>query len=258
MPRRVPVSLLMIIACAVIWTALDDQSAKPDHTDVQRVAEATGPAEVDREYRPVPSRVDEESIVTGEQSSESCDELSRFTETTGVRVGFAEGVEVDEAACERMLRFSTGAMMPALPGLAGFEVRDIVDSSPSHRLANEADDPSWARGMEGQVLNTIASLIDFPVTTIHAVCRTTTCGLVFAYRSSEHSERNYNFFAQQLADELGFTGYHGGVNMPRSGNWYMTIYLGDWETRRPDSENPARTVPASFEEAFEEFRSAGE
>lgn len=260
MVKRIGFLLGIFVACLAIWSTLGNPGADQDNAVGLEVAESLGPKEVVPENlrvpAPEPLRVEEQSTVDDEPTSKSCDELARLTETTGFRIGFAEGVQLDEETCERGIRMATQAKMPALPGLAGFDVPDIFDTSPAHQLADEPDDPSWARGMEGQVLSTIASLIDFPVNSMHAVCRTKTCGLVLSYRSSDHSISNYNYYAQELADELGFSGFHAGVTMPRSGNAYMSIYVGDWQTSRPDSESPAPTVPSTFEEALDELQSA--
>jgi hypothetical protein len=151
-----------------------------------------------------------------------------------------------------MLRMLWGSRVPALPGLAGFEVRDFGDLSPRARLFEESDNPGWSRSMEGRIYGEVAALIDFPLVTLHAVCRTSTCGILFAFPNSDQSGSNYNYYAQKLADALGFSGYYGGVSMPRTGIWYTTIYLGEWETRRPDPEAAVRAFPLSFEQALSE------
>ena len=80
------------------------------------------------------------------------------------------------------MQIALAPMVPALPGLSGFEARDLGDFvavNPRARLFEEADTPEWSRAMEGRIYEEIGTLTDSPITTLHAVCRTSTCGLVF-------------------------------------------------------------------------------
>lgn len=157
---------------------------------------------------------------------EPCSELLRL----GIVLSPDE--EYDTAACTRTLLFVSRGRVPALPGLAGFEVRDTGEQSPRKMLFDEPDNPDWARLMEGRVLQEIAELIDFPLTTLHAVCRSSTCGLLFVYDNANYHGGSYNYYAEELADKLGFNGFHGGHTRAPDGTGFTFIYLGAWSTAR--------------------------
>lgn len=161
-----------------------------------------------------------------ESNADSCAEA--------LRLGIAHGeqAEMDEATCALVLRMITGPRVPALPGFSGFEVRDAGDSSPRARLFAEPDDPAWSRTMEGRILSAAAEIIDFPAITLHSVCRSSTCGFLIAYTVAAYHGGSYNYYAEQLADELGFSGYHAGSSRDHDGIGLTFIYLGDWSTPR--------------------------
>ena len=184
------------------------------------------------------------------KSPDYCAELSqKLEENPGASIAFFNNDDGDEAesnrACGLALQLFRRDGVPALPGIAGFEVRDFGDFvrlNPRKRLFDESDDPEWSRPTENRIYNELQRLVDFPVVTLHVVCRSSTCGLVYSFPSSNLRGDNYNYYAEQLADALGFSGFHGGVTKPLNGIWYTYIYLGDWATKR--EEIPDATVQA--------------
>jgi hypothetical protein len=261
--KRIVIGLGVLIALLAIWQTVSNQA--PDEQEAHQAKVQSPAAEIVVAETPtasdvsgaIPPRANEPAAVADE-IPESCTELDRRLEQApNMSVGFAEGREADEDACGVMVQMIWGEMVRAMPGLAGFNVRDpgdFVVLNPRGQLFAEADTPEWSRPMESRIYREIDELLDFPINTLHAVCRTSTCGLLFAYSSADHSGANYNYYARELADTLGFSGYYGGVSMPRNGIWFMRIYLGDWETRRPETDVPSRTLPRSFDEAREQVR----
>ncbi len=194
--------------------------------------------------------VGDEPETTSESASESCSEMSRLMAGSRRTITFGPNVELDEQACGIAIRVITRARMPALPDLPGFEIPDPFEDNLARRLANEPDNPSWARVMEGRALEEVANLLDFPVTSLHAVCRSTMCGVLFTYSTASHTGGNRNQLAQRLADALRFSGYQAGETL--SGTIDFTyIYLGNWDTKRPVDPPPA--MPTTFEEIRDAF-----
>jgi hypothetical protein len=161
---------------------------------------------------------------------------------------FAEGIQLDEGLCRAAAGLVAGPLVPALPGLPGYDVPDTGDPF-RKRLIDEPDDPEWSRLMESRIYSEIGVMVDYPVVALQASCKTSTCGVLIAYSNGVHHGGNYNEFAQHLADTLGFNGYHGGHAIrPEFSMGFTYIYLGDWVTERPDANTPPRTFPATFEE----------
>lgn len=238
--KRISVLLGVLIAVSLTWWSLGGR--------IEQEPAALGPAAVEvppsiDEGRALPERSGEASdnvegagpgAVELDGRSDPCDELHRRAEVSGVSIGFAEGSEAEADRCATLLRMLFESRVSAIPGFTGFDVRDMGDRSPRALLAAEADRPEWSRPMEGAILQEFTSLLDFPITTLHAVCRSSTCGLLFAYRTADHHGGNYNSYAERLADKLGFSGYHGGHSSGFDGNGFTYIYLGDWNTQRTE------------------------
>lgn len=66
-----------------------------------------------------------------------------------------------------------------------------------------------------------------PVLSLKIVCRTSICGLVFASKDVRTYNGNYNLFAGQLAEALGFASFHGGTSIGPYGIGHTYIYLSD-------------------------------
>ena len=242
MPKR-SLILLGVLALLAIW------QISGVHTPVgevdRPVAQSATPERIHQE---APGRSEPIARLSASQreaaeepetgTPDPCVELARALQREpNVFLGLNDDRTPDDSECGIRLQMALAPMAPALPGLPGFEVRDLgslVVVNPRARLFEEADTPDWSRAMEGRIYDEIGTLIDFPIPTLHAVCRTSTCGLVFVFSNGEQKGRNYHHYAQELADALGFSGYYVGVSTPPSGMWHMTIYLGDWETPRRD------------------------
>jgi hypothetical protein len=258
--RRALIVLVVSLSGIWIWGLLNDQA--PPGQEERAVSEHDAPlrsegAEVRASGRATTESSEaleapvetltmvEELEATSETDSDSCAEMSQLLATSNTEIYFAPGVEIDEQACAIAVRRLSGARMPALPDLPGFEIRDLSENSPANRLANEPDNPAWARAMEGRILEEVSNRLDFPVNMLHAVCRSTMCGVLFAYSTASHTGANRNEFAQRVADSLQFSGYLAGETLGGL-TGFTYIYLGDWEMNR--SAVPPRDMPATFEE----------
>lgn len=139
--------------------------------------------------------------------------------------------------------------MPALPGLVGFDIPRAAGKQ-ARELRDEVDNPVWSRLMEERIVSEVPHRLEFPVIALHSVCRSSICGLVYAYdhRSPkvviERIESNkagmYSCLlyssscvelGQELGDELGFSTLHGGFILQDDGLGYTFIYLSDWVGR---------------------------
>ena len=250
--KRVSFALGVLIAFLAVWWLLGGRAIREIEAPRTDAVAKFDSSEAGLASSALPADIPEDldgsghDVVDPQANTDSCAELYRRAQSSNMRFGFADGRE-DEAGCAKALSIMFGPRVPAIPGLAGFEIRDFGDGSRRTILANESDNPEWSRPMEGAILSEIAALLDFPVTTLHAACRSSTCGLLFAYRVADHHGGNYNYFAQQLADELGFSGFHAGHSRGMDGNGFTIIYLGAWDTPRPE-DGSYRSPPASFEE----------
>ena len=245
MTNRVVISLAVLFALFALWLSVGNQDPRELEADrpvatrlpesASDVAARTPQASEATPEVPAPQ---DRPVADVDAIPDSCAEMSRMLALRPtLSVGFAEGRD-DERGCAMALRFLSDQRVPALPGLAGFEVSDMggLDTlDPRGLLFDETDNSEWSRPMEGLIYNEIGDLLDFPVVTLQAVCKSSTCGFLFAYSNSDHHGGNYNYYAQKLADSLGFTGFHAGHSSPRSGIGFTYIYLGAWETRRPDT-----------------------
>jgi hypothetical protein len=241
--------LLVLISVQGPSDAGADRSGE---TSTEVSAEAQSP---DPESDPVatpeaPSIVPEispgnDQVVAGKNTNaESCAEVT--TRFPSLRVHYPDG-EVDEDRCARTLQI-LGPPVPALPGLGGFEIRNLP-FSPRTLLFEESDNPEWSRAMEGRILGEISTLLDFPILMVHAVCRSATCGVLFANTAASYSGGRRNLFAQELAEALDFTAYTSGESRPRGGGAAFTvIYLGAWSTLSEDITGPPRRLPTTFED----------
>jgi hypothetical protein len=208
-------------------------------TDVSEAGSATLRESSPAESQPVASVL---------PASETAAVPESCVEAANAGFQFAEGVELDEAACRAVAGLVAGPFVPALPGFPGFDIRETGDPF-RKRLVDEPDDPEWSRSMENRIYNEIGALVDFPVVALQATCKTSTCGFLIAYSTGVHNGANYNAVGRLLADTLGFSGYYGGHAIrPEHGTGFTYIYLGDWVTERPDPNVPARAFPATFEE----------
>jgi hypothetical protein len=140
---------------------------------------------------------------------------------------------ITEEMCAFALRVMRSDRELALPGFPGFYMPPMpVDRHPRATLFEEPDNPQWSRPMESRILSESAAIIDFPIYTLHAVCRTSICGVIYVYDNAAWHGGTYNRYAEQLADELGFAGFHAGVSMNPRGSSFMIIYMGDWPRPR--------------------------
>lgn len=229
--KRTSIVVGALLALLAIWVLLgsgnpqETEANRPIQTRAQEPAPSDDGRPKDRAATPeVPPL--ELRTSTEEQGSASCAEAERLG------IAFARSVVLDEGTCALALRVFTGARVPVLPGFAGFEIPDLGDGHPGARLFNESDNPDWARSMEGRILGESARAIDFPLITLHAVCRSSTCGVLFVYTNDAYHGGSYNYYARQLADALGFSGFHAGSSRTRNGIGFMYAYLGDWNTPR--------------------------
>lgn len=218
--------------------ALPEEMPRADEETLRAdTAQSRGPAAIggDAPAPPVGAPPLEEPSGNEEQAgAEPCKQMAQLAATSLGEIGFAPNVEVNEG-CAMMVRLLSDASMPALPDLYGFDIPDFSERQPAKRLANEPDNPAWARAMEGRILDEMQFLLELPVFTVHAVCRSSMCGVLFAYTNDAHHGGNYNYYAEELADRLGFSGYHGGHTRRRDGTGFTSIYLGNWRTPRSDS-----------------------
>ncbi len=260
--KRALILLVASLSGIWIWVLLHGQSPSEQeerrlsHDDAQLRSEGTEIRASVRDTTEVSEAsvqifdVGDEPETTSESASESCDDMTRLLAGSRRTITFGPNVEIDEQACGIAVRMMTRARMPALPNLPGFEIPDPFEDNLARRLANEPDDPAWARTMEGRALEEVANLLDFPVTSLHAVCRSTMCGVLFTYSTASHTGGNRNRLAQRLADALGFSGYQAGETL-RGPTDFTYIYLGNWDTRR--SVDPPPAMPTTFEEIRDTF-----
>lgn len=130
----------------------------------------------------------------------------------------------------------TRGRVPALPGLAEFDIPGSVKQATE--LRDEADNPIWSRPMEERIVSEVSPRLDFPLVALYAACRSSICGLVYAYdheRDDKPGMYSCLFYSsscvqlgQELGDELGFNTLHGGYIVQDDGLGYTFIYLSDW------------------------------
>ena len=97
-----------------------------------------------------------------------------------------------------------GSSIPALPGLAGFEFRQMPRPvHPAEELAAELEDPAWAANMESRILAGVSEATDEPMTQIEVECRMTWCGIVVAM--PDGGDRGVRrVIGEHIRESLGF------------------------------------------------------
>ncbi len=223
--------LFVLVMLRLVFVA--DQSDErwdypPELADIPEVAQSADepPAQPDTMPEPEETSPPVTESITQEPAPQSCAEAER----SGII--FAGDVEPDEDHCARALRMVLGPRVLILPDFYGFDTRDMGDRSPRARLFEESDRPEWSRVMEGRILSVSAELVEFPLMMVQATCRSSICGVIIVYRSADFPGGSYNHYAQELADALGFRGYHAGQGRRPDGIGFMYAYLGDWATPR--------------------------
>lgn len=234
MKRMMMALAVALLAVLTIWTLLDGripqetEADRPIRTGAREPAPALSVPTAPAALPEGPPADTQTQSSTEEQDASSCAEAARLG------IAFAPRAVPDEEICARSLRIFRGQRVPVLPEFAGFEIPDFGDSRPRARLFTERDNPDWSRTMEGRILSESAKVIDFPLLTLHTVCRSSTCGVLFVYTNAAYHGGSYNYYAQQLADALGFSGFHAGSSRRQDGIGFMFVYLGDWSTARPE------------------------
>lgn len=227
------IGLVIVALCAWLWRS-PPQSSSDDAATIGQME-----VRLPEQLLPMPeTAVNQTEIVPATESvgaqvasreaevdSRSCDEAK----SRGIV--FAT-TDLDEAACAQAVKMAFGPRVPVLPGIAGFDIPDRGASGPRERLFAETDNPPWSRAMEVQLYDVSARIIDFPLMTLYAVCRSETCGVLFAYTNTQARGDRYNYYAQGFADQLGFRGFYGGHARGRDGAGFMYVYLGDWSRPR--------------------------
>lgn len=96
--------------------------------------------------------------------------------------------------------------VPALPDLAGYEIQVCPSSRLclSDMLADEPDDPGWARFMESELYREVTTLSNGSITHAQVVCREKTCGILLPDSSSRMTLPQLMQLGSQLRDKLGF------------------------------------------------------
>ena len=96
-------------------------------------------------------------------------------------------------------------VVPALPGVNGFPIKvcPYFTACLSDRLANEEDDPDWARSMESRLLAEVARHAAGGLSQVHVVCRRTTCGVLLPSAAGT-TRPDIEQLKAQLAPALGF------------------------------------------------------
>jgi len=187
---------------------------------------------------------DDQPVAEEVANAGACAEVAK--QFPDVHVTYAND-EINDDRCALTLQF-LGPTVPVLPNLAGYEIPN-VPRSPRVGLFEEADNPEWSRAMESRILQEIPTLLDFPLITVHAVCRSETCGLLFAYTNDVYAGGRRNEFARRLAETLGFSGYVSGESQPpRRGSSFTYMYLGDWNMTSAEIDGPPRSLPTRFED----------
>jgi hypothetical protein len=115
--------------------------------------------------------------------------------------------EQNERTLDEARRYRTDPnwpTVPAVPGVAGFNIQVCPDFRVclSDLLAEQADDPGWARPMEARIFSEMSRLMSDGLAQVHVVCRQTVCGVLLP--SSSTDRRNLFEIGRQVADELGF------------------------------------------------------
>jgi hypothetical protein len=115
----------------------------------------------------------------------------------------------------------------ALPGVAGvdvplFGIPALDDNHPAKLLAEEIDDPEWARPMESRVTQQMSSLAAKNWYQSYVGCRRTICGVVLLYPPGTDVE--VGNVADAVAEDLGFSS-GAGQSYARDTGTLVTIYL---------------------------------
>lgn len=118
--------------------------------------------------------------------------------------------------------------IPALPGLSGVDIpllgiAAIDDAHPAKLLADEIDDPAWARPTELRITDRIGALAPKNWYQSHVGCRRNTCGIVLLYPPG--TDVDVTKVESDFADALGFTARGTGRSYERDLGTLVTIYL---------------------------------
>jgi hypothetical protein len=117
--------------------------------------------------------------------------------------------------------------IPALPGVAGVEIpllgiSAIDNGHPAKRLAEETDNPSWARAMESRVINAVSASAPESWYQSFVECRSTTCGVVLLYPPETNVD--VRGLEAAVAEVLGLM-TAGGRSYQRETGTLVTLYL---------------------------------
>jgi hypothetical protein len=98
--------------------------------------------------------------------------------------------------------------IPVLPGVSGFEIQQCPHSRClSDRLAEEPDDPAWARPMESRILAELPRHAERGLSQLFVVCRQRTCGVLLPALEDTASRLDLSRTASALATDLGFANH---------------------------------------------------
>ena len=124
------------------------------------------------------------------------------------------------------------AILPALPGVAGFDVAICPRSMNclNARLLEEADNPNWARPMEARIFDTLARSTPGGLAQVDVVCRETICGVLLP-SSPGAVQPNLNDAARLLRSELGFSAHYQMTQQPELQAIYLSTELPEWWPR---------------------------
>ena len=119
-------------------------------------------------------------------------------------------------------------VLPALPGISGFEVAICPASRNclNARLLEQADDPSWARPMEAGIFGELSRLPG-GVGQAHVVCRQTICGILLPL-SPGAIRPDRTPFIGRLQTEFGFSPYYNTADSADLQAIYLTTVLPSW------------------------------
>jgi len=132
----------------------------------------------------------------------------------------SDQVERAERENARYLRDPTWPRIAAVPGVAGFEIQRCPRSQCiSDWLAEETDDPAWARPMEARIMAALGGSAERGLAQIFVVCREASCGVVLPPDSGSPVPELIRA-GQALSDTFGFS-HHSVAD--RSG--FQAIYL---------------------------------